>query len=201
MSIEKVRAYLKNMNCPKEVIEFEQSSATVELAAQAAGVIPARITKTLCLMSKNGPIVICVAGDTKIDNRKFKDTFGLKAKMLSPEETLEATGHAVGGVCPFALPEGTKAYADISMKRFDTVFPAAGSSNSAIELTCDELAKLMELRVKMQIPGKHPGCKKCPNLGTENCKCRQNVVDASAASPDGDLVSAITAKVLAELKK
>ena len=130
MSIEKVRAYLKNMNCPKEVIEFEQSSATVELAAQAAGVIPARITKTLCLMSKEGPIVICVAGDTKIDNRKFKDTFGLKAKMLSPEETLEATGHAVGGVCPFALPEGTKAYADISMKRFDTVFPAAGSSNS-----------------------------------------------------------------------
>ncbi|HAX35114.1 MAG TPA: EBSC protein, partial [Tyzzerella sp.] len=100
---------------------------------------PARITKTLCLMSKEGPIVICVAGDTKIDNRKFKDTFGLKAKMLSPEETLEATGHAVGGVCPFALPEGTKAYADISMKRFDTVFPAAGSSNSAIELTCDEL--------------------------------------------------------------
>ena len=98
MSIEKVRAYLKNMNCPKEVIEFEQSSATVELAAQAAGVIPARITKTLCLMSKEGPIVICVAGDTKIDNRKFKDTFGLKAKMLSPEETLEATGHAVGGV-------------------------------------------------------------------------------------------------------
>ena len=139
MSIEKVRAYLKNMNCPKELIEFEQSSATVELAAQAAGVIPARITKTLCLMSKEGPIVICVAGDTKIDNRKFKDTFGLKAKMLSPEETLEATGHAVGGVCPFALPEGTKAYADISMKRFDTVFPAAGSSNSAIELTCDEL--------------------------------------------------------------
>ena len=126
MSIEKVRAYLKNMNCPKELIEFEQSSATVELAAQAAGVIPARITKTLCLMSKEGPIVICVAGDTKIDNRKFKDTFGLKAKMLSPEET-------------FALPEGTKAYADISMKRFDTVFPAAGSSNSAIELTCDEL--------------------------------------------------------------
>ena len=108
MSIEKVRAYLKNMNCPKEVIEFEQSSATVELAAQAAGVIPARITKTLCLMSKEGPIVICVAGDTKIDNRKFKDTFGLKAKMLSPEETLEATGHAVGGVCPFALPEGKR---------------------------------------------------------------------------------------------
>ncbi|WP_458407458.1 YbaK/EbsC family protein [Anaerotignum sp.] len=139
MSIENVRAYLKGMNCPKEPIEFNQSSATVELAAEAAGVIPARITKTLCLMSKEGPMVICVAGDTKIDNRKFKDKFGLKAKMLSAEETLEATGHAVGGVCPFDLPEGTKAYADISMQRFDTVFPAAGTSNSAVELTCDEL--------------------------------------------------------------
>lgn len=139
MAIELVRAYLKLVNCPKKVIEFETSSATVELAAEAAGVIPARITKTLCLMSKEGPIVVAVAGDTKIDNKKFKATFGTKAKMLSPEETLEATNHAVGGVCPFALPTETKAYADISMKRFDTVFPAAGSSNSAIELTCDEL--------------------------------------------------------------
>jgi len=84
-------------------------------------------------------MVICVAGDTKIDNRKFKDKFGLKAKMLSPEETLEATGHPVGGVCPFDLPEGTKAYADISMQRFETVFPAAGTGNSAVELTCEEL--------------------------------------------------------------
>lgn len=139
MSIDKVRAYFKEMHCPHEVLEFETSSATVELAAQAVGVIPARISKTLCLMSKEGPIVIAVAGDAKIDNRKFKDTFGLKAKMLTPEETLEATGHAVGGVCPFALPQSTKAFADVSMKRFDTVFPAAGSSNSAIELTCDEL--------------------------------------------------------------
>lgn len=139
MSIERVRAYLSAVNCPKEVLEFATSSATVELAAEAAGVIPARITKTLCVMSKEGPIVIAVAGDAKIDNRKFKDTFGLKAKMLTAEETLEATGHAVGGVCPFDLPLGTKSYADISMKRFDTVFPAAGSSNSAVELTCDEL--------------------------------------------------------------
>ncbi len=139
MSIEKVRAYLNEMNCPHKVLEFDTSSATVELAAQAVGVIPARISKTLCLMSKEGPVVIAVAGDAKIDNRKFKDSFGLKAKMLSPEETLDATGHAIGGVCPFALPEGTKAYADISMKRFETVFPAAGSSNSAIELTCDEI--------------------------------------------------------------
>lgn len=139
MSIEKVRTYLKEMNCPKEILEFDTSSATVELAAKAVGVIPARITKTLCLMSKEGPIVISTAGDTKIDNHKFKVAFGIKAKMLSPDETLEATGHAVGGVCPFALPKDTKAYADISMKRFDTVFPAAGSSNSAIEMTCDEL--------------------------------------------------------------
>lgn len=139
MSIEKVQAYLNAMNCPNKIIEFATSSATVELAAQAAGVIPARISKTLCLMSKNGPVVISVAGDAKIDNRKFKDTFGMKAKMLSAEETLDATGHAVGGVCPFALPESTKAYADISMKRFSTVFPAAGTSNSAIEVTCDEL--------------------------------------------------------------
>ena len=139
MGFTEVKAYLDTEGYGDRVTEFTVSSATVELAAKAAGVIPARITKTLCLMSKDGPMVICVAGDTKIDNRKFKDTFGLKAKMLTAEETLAATGHAVGGVCPFALPEGTKAYADISMKRFDTVFPAAGTGNSAIELTCDEL--------------------------------------------------------------
>ena len=139
MSIENVRAYLKGMNCPKEPIEFSQSSATVELAAEAAGVIPARITKTLCLMSKEGPMVICVAGDTKIDNRKFKDKFGLKAKMLSPEETLEATGHPVGGVCPFAVKDGVTVYLDRSLRRFETVFPAAGSGNSAIELTIPEM--------------------------------------------------------------
>ena len=139
MAIEKVKEFFASHGMESRVLEFDVSSATVELAAEAAGVIPARITKTLCLMSKEGPMVICVAGDTKIDNRKFKDKFGLKAKMLTAEETLEATGHAVGGVCPFDLPEGTKAYADISMQRFETVFPAAGSSNSAVELTCDEL--------------------------------------------------------------
>ncbi|MFI3174264.1 MAG: YbaK/EbsC family protein [Bacillota bacterium] len=147
MSIEMVRNYLQSINCEKEILEFETSSATVELAAKAAGVPPAHIAKTLCLMSKEGPIVISVAGDTRIDNQKFKATFGLKAKMLSAEDTLQATNHAVGGVCPFALPEETRAYADISMQRFDTVFPAAGSSNSAIELTCDELfqyAKCLE---------------------------------------------------------
>ena len=139
MSIEMVKNYLNELNFPRQILEFETSSATVDLAAQAVGVIPARITKTLCLLSKDGPIVIAVAGDTKIDNKKFKSFFGVKAKMLSPEETLEATGHAIGGVCPFALPATTKSYADISMKRFDTVFPAAGSSNSAVEVSCEEL--------------------------------------------------------------
>lgn len=139
MSIDNVRKYLTRFNIENDILEFPVSSATVQLAAEALNVIPARITKTLALKDGDGCMVIAVAGDGKIDNKKFKTEFGFKAKMLSPEETLEMTGHAVGGVCPFALPEGVKAYCDISMKRFDTVFPACGSSNSAIELTCDEL--------------------------------------------------------------
>ncbi len=139
MSIDNVRKYLTQFNIENDILEFPVSSATVQLAAEALNVIPARITKTLALKDGDGCMVIAVAGDGKIDNKKFKTEFGFKAKMLSPEETLEMTGHAVGGVCPFALPEGVKAYCDISMKRFDTVFPACGSSNSAIEVTCDEL--------------------------------------------------------------
>lgn len=139
MSIDNVRKYLTRFNIENDILEFPVSSATVQLAAEALNVIPARITKTLALKDGDGCMVIAVAGDGKIDNKKFKTEFGFKAKMLSPEETLEMTGHAVGGVCPFALPEGIKAYCDISMKRFDTVFPACGSSNSAIEVTCDEL--------------------------------------------------------------
>lgn len=139
MSIDNVRKYLTRFNRENDILEFPVSSATVQLATEALNVIPARITKTLALKDGDGCMVIAVAGDGKIDNKKFKTEFGFKAKMLSPEETLEMTGHAVGGVCPFALPEGVKAYCDISMKRFDTVFPACGSSNSAIELTCDEL--------------------------------------------------------------
>ncbi len=139
MSIDNVRKYLTRFNIENDILEFPVSSATVQLAAEALNVIPARITKTLALKDGDGCMVIAVAGDGKIDNKKFKTEFGFKAKMLSPKETLEMTGHAVGGVCPFALPEGVKAYCDISMKRFDTVFPACGSSNSAIELTCDEL--------------------------------------------------------------
>lgn len=139
MSIDKVREYFKKYGREGGILEFPVSSATVALAAEALNVIPARITKTLALKSGESCIVIAVAGDGKIDNHKFKTEFGFKAKMLSPEETVSLTGHAVGGVCPFALPDGVKTYCDVSLKRFDSVFPACGSSNSAIELNCDEL--------------------------------------------------------------
>ncbi|MDD5944555.1 MAG: YbaK/EbsC family protein [Clostridia bacterium] len=155
MSIDKVREYLKQYGREQDVMEFPVSSATVALAAEALNVIPARITKTLALKNGDSCMVIAVAGDGKIDNHKFKSEYGFKAKMLSPEETLEMTGHAIGGVCPFALPEGVKAYCDISLKRFDTVFPACGSSNSAIELTCDELFELSKAEKWVDI------CKDC----------------------------------------
>ncbi len=142
MSIEKVREYFSQYNLEDKIMEFDVSSATVDLAAEAVGVIPARICKTLSFKSQEGCILIETAGDTKIDNRKFKDTFGFKAKMLTAEEVIEYTGHAIGGVCAFAIErQDVKVYSDVSMKRFETVFPACGSSNSAIELTCDELHK------------------------------------------------------------
>ncbi len=139
MSIENVKQYLARWGRDKDVLEFPVSSATVELAAQAVGVIPARIAKTLTFKKEDGAIVLVTAGDARIDNKKFKAALGIKPKMLSPEEALELTGHAVGGICPFALKNPLPVYLDISMKRFNTVFPACGSSNSAIELTCDEL--------------------------------------------------------------
>ena len=141
MSIEKVRAYFESLGRGKDVLEFETSSATVELAAQAVGVIPARIAKTLSFKTKDGGCILVVAaGDARIDNKKFKATFGCKATMPSAEEVLDFTGHAVGGVCPFAVENPkVSTVLDVSLQRFDTVFPAAGSSNSAIELTCDEL--------------------------------------------------------------
>ena len=139
MSIEKVREYLKPFGKDSDIREFTESSATVELAAHAVGVIPAKIAKSLSFLTREGPIVIVVAGDARIDNKKYKSLFGEKAKMLTPEEALKFTGHAVGGICPFALPENVRVYLDISLKRFTTVFPACGSANSAIELTCDEL--------------------------------------------------------------
>lgn len=142
MSIEKVRSYLKTYGKDGDVLEFDESSATVALAAHAVGVIPARIAKSLAFLTTDGPIIIVMAGDARIDNKKYKSFFGVKAKMLSHEEALAATGHAVGGVCPFALPDNVRVYLDISLQRFATVFPACGSSNSAIELTCSELESL-----------------------------------------------------------
>ena len=144
MAIDKVREYFRQFGMEDRVMEFDVSSATVELAAEAVGVIPARICKTLTFKdpkNEDGCILIQAAGDTKIQNGKFKRFFGGKASMLSPDEVKEYTGHEVGGVCAFALaqPDKVKVYADVSLQRFDTVFPAAGTDASAIELTCDEL--------------------------------------------------------------
>lgn len=140
MSIEEVRSYFQQFGREQDILEFQVSSATVELAAKAVGVEPARIAKTLSFAREDGCILIVAAGDARIDNRKFKDTFGMKAKMLTPEQVLELTGHAVGGVCPFGVEDPrVETVLDISLKRFDTVYPACGSSNSAIQLTCQEL--------------------------------------------------------------
>lgn len=141
MSIERVRDYFRALGREQDILEFEASSATVELAAQAAGVIPARIAKTMSFLVDGGCVLVVTAGDAKIDNTKFKSIFHTKAKMLTPEQVEDFTGHAIGGVCPFSNPEGVRTYLDVSLQRFHTVFPAAGSGNSAIELTCDELAQ------------------------------------------------------------
>jgi len=140
MSVESVKKYLAEFGFEDRVREFDASSATVELAALALGTEEARIAKTISLSKKDGGCILIVcAGDYKIDNRSFKDKFGFKAAMLSFDDALSMTGHAVGGVCPFALPEGVEVYLDNSLRRFETVFPAAGSSSSAVELSCDEL--------------------------------------------------------------
>lgn len=142
MSITAVKEYLKQYNLDSKVEEFTQSSATVELAAQAAGVIPARIAKTLSFKVDDGAVLIVTCGDTKIDNAKFKAQFHTKAKMLTPDEVIEFTGHAIGGVCPFAIEnEKVTTYLDESMKRFDIMLPAAGSANSCVRLMLDELEK------------------------------------------------------------
>ena len=141
MSIEKVRAYFKPLGIEERIREFDVSSATVELAAVAVGVEGARIAKSLSFKVEDKPIIIVVAGDAKVDNSRYKAQFHTKAKMLTHEEAHELIGLDVGGVCPFALPEDVKVYLDVSMKRFETVFPAAGSSNSAVEMTCDELER------------------------------------------------------------
>lgn len=139
MAIEKVKEYFKEYGMEDRVLEFEVSSATVQLAAEALHCEPCRIAKTLSFMVSGNPILIVTAGDAKIDNPKYKAKFGTKAKMLTPEEAESLIGHAVGGVCPFAVKEGVTIYLDESLKRFQTVFPACGSGNSAIELTIPEL--------------------------------------------------------------
>ena len=139
MSIEAVKNHLHHWNRDRDIIELKASTATVAEAASALGVIPARIAKSISLKQESRITVVVIAGDMKLDNHKYKECFGIKAKMLSPEEALDGTGHAIGGVCPFGLPQDVDVYLDISLRRFDTVFPACGSSNSAIELTPDEL--------------------------------------------------------------
>ena len=141
MSIERVKRYFAGLGLEGKVLEFEVSSATVALAALALGCEECRIAKTLSFHQGEKVVLIVTAGDVKIDNAKYKGTFGLKAKMLAFEEAEPLIGHAVGGVCPFAVNDGVKVYLDESLRRFETVFPAAGSSNSAVELTLPELEK------------------------------------------------------------
>jgi prolyl-tRNA editing enzyme YbaK/EbsC (Cys-tRNA(Pro) deacylase) len=155
MSVENVREYLTQLHCAKEIIELNASTATVAEAAAALKVQPARIAKSISLkLPESSPgeaMVIVTAGDMKLDNHKFKEHFAFKAKMLSPEEAIAYTGHAVGGVCPFALPPGVPVFLDTSMKRFETMYPACGSSNSAIELTLDELEKYSQAQAWIDV--------------------------------------------------
>ena len=141
MAIERVREYFRQYGMADRVLEFDVSSATVELAAQALNCEPCRIAKTLSFLVDGRAILIVAAGDAKIDNPKYKAQFGTKAKMLAPDEVETLVGHGVGGVCPFGINEGVTVYLDESLKRFETVFPACGSSNSAIELSIPELER------------------------------------------------------------
>lgn len=139
MSIEKVKNYFKNFGIEDRIIEFDTSSATVELAAAALHCQPERIAKSLSFMLKDKIVIVVTAGDVKVDNKKFKEFFGTKAKMIDKDRGEELIGHKVGGVCPFGIKDNVDVYLDESLKRFETVFPACGSSNSAIEVTLDEL--------------------------------------------------------------
>lgn len=146
MAIERVKEYFKGTEFENKIMEFEISSATVQLAAIAVGCEDARIAKTLSFMVGENPILIVVAGDGKIANPKYKAQFATKAKMLSPDQVTQLIGHSVGGVCPFGINDGVTVYLDSSLKRFETVFPACGSSNSAIELTIPQLEKLSNFK-------------------------------------------------------
>ena len=146
MSIDKAKAYLKQFNMEERVMEFEQSSATVELAAQTVGCEADRIAKTLLFLVNEEPVLIVVSGMSKVDNHKYKEQFKTKAKMIEFDRVEELVGHAPGGVCPFGVKKGVTTYLDVSLKKFETVFPAAGSSNSAIELSIGELEKVSGMK-------------------------------------------------------
>ena len=141
MAIEQVKAYFEQYGIAGRIREFETSGATVELAAEVLGCEPARIAKSLAFLVEGKPTLVVTAGDVKVDNAKYKAYFGAKAKMLTPEQVVELIGHAIGGVCPFGLCKGVRVYLDESLKRFETVFPACGNSNSAIELTIEALER------------------------------------------------------------
>ena len=141
VAIEKVRKYFEQYGIEQKILEFDTSSATVELAAMAVGCEPKRIAKTMSFLVENNPILIVLAGDAKVSNPKYKEIFQTKAKMIPTDQVEDLIGHNIGGVCPFAIHEGVVVYLDVSLKRFDTVFPAAGSENSAIELSLDELMR------------------------------------------------------------
>ncbi|MDD3839831.1 MAG: YbaK/EbsC family protein [Clostridia bacterium] len=144
MSIQSVKREIEEKNIDLKVIEFEQSTATVDLAAQALGVEPGMIAKTMAFALKDENILVITKGDARINNRKYKDTFKTKAKMLSPDQVKEVTGHPVGGVCPFGLKQPLKIYLDVSLKQYDYVFPAAGSPNSAVRVDVDKLAEITD---------------------------------------------------------
>ncbi len=142
MSLERAKSYLKNYSLDENIIVLEESTATVELASHALGTKPERIAKTLSFLVDSTPIVVVMAGDVKIDNHKYKECFKKKAKMLTPDEVETLIGHSIGGVCPFGLNDGVEIYLDDSLKRFETVFPACGTANSAIELSPSELDRI-----------------------------------------------------------
>lgn len=151
MSIEKVKNYFKAFGLEDRIREFETSSATVELAAAALNCEPERIAKSLSFIVKDKPVIIVTAGDVKIDNKKFKNIFETKARMIDKDMVGDLIGHDVGGVCPFAIKDGVEVYLDDSLKRFDTVFPACGSSNSAIELSIEELEKCSNYKAWLDV--------------------------------------------------
>ena len=144
MSFERVKQYFQSANAADHLLTFEASSATVELAAQAVGCEPARIAKTLSFLTEEGPVLIVAAGDVKIDNQKYKAYFHQKARMIPSDEVEAYIGHEPGGVCPFAVKDGVRVFLDASLQRFDTVYPAAGSPNSAAKLTLKELETLSQ---------------------------------------------------------